>query len=268
MEVARLRPVRNDLVRLKPGVNRASGLPDADLRIWTRVLRELPQGRGTEADVLRWMEGPLREFFPFKRFIGCYGNLSGGRINMLGFLSSGYDPAFLASLDSSFDLKARGCFEWWVANREAFIVDVTGTIDEPNAVRFATRRSLDEIERFSLGIVAAHGVIDPFVNAGTYFSFSGVPGTQPQRTLAALDLIVPVLHALYLQTRQAERSAVDLMVLTARQRDLVDLALMGLSDKAIASRLAISENTVGNHFRTIFAKLGITKRSQLVALLK
>ncbi|SHL38011.1 regulatory protein, luxR family [Bradyrhizobium lablabi] len=124
------------------------------------------------------------------------------------------------------------------------------------------------MKRFSLGVVAAHGVIDPFVNAGTYISFSGVPGTQPKRTLAALDLIAPVLHTLFLRTKQAEESTIDLMVLTDRQRELVDLAVMGLSDKAIASRLAISDHTVGNHFRAIYAKLGIGKRSQLIALLK
>jgi DNA-binding CsgD family transcriptional regulator len=44
--------------------------------------------------------------------------------------------------------------------------------------------------------------------------------------------------------------------------------LKGLSDKAIASRLAISDHTVGSHLRAIFARLGISKRSQLIALLK
>jgi DNA-binding CsgD family transcriptional regulator len=49
---------------------------------------------------------------------------------------------------------------------------------------------------------------------------------------------------------------------------LVDLATQGLSDKEIALRLGISHNTVGNHFRAIYARLGISKRSQLIALLK
>jgi DNA-binding NarL/FixJ family response regulator len=41
-----------------------------------------------------------------------------------------------------------------------------------------------------------------------------------------------------------------------------------LSDKAIASRLSISDHTVGNHFRAIYARLGITRRSQLTSTLK
>ena len=64
------------------------------------------------------------------------------------------------------------------------------------------------------------------------------------------------------------RSPIDLAKLTERQRQLVDLALIGLPDKTIATRLGISENTVGNHFRGIYERLGITKRSQLIAALK
>jgi DNA-binding NarL/FixJ family response regulator len=79
---------------------------------------------------------------------------------------------------------------------------------------------------------------------------------------------VPVLHTLFLATKQATHSAVDLTALTDRQRDLVDLAAQGLSDKEIALRLEISHNTVGNHFSAIYARLGISKRSQLIALLK
>ncbi|KRR28007.1 LuxR family transcriptional regulator [Bradyrhizobium lablabi] len=247
----------------------ASDLSEADFQAWTRTLRELPQrGRLTEADVLAWVEGPLRHFFPFEKFIGLYGTLSGGRVRILWFLSSGHDPEFLAGLEDSFDLKMRGCFEWWVSNRKPFIVDMTGPVDEAGVRRFITRRSLEEIERFSLGAIAAHGIIDPFMLAGTYFSFSGVPGAQPRRTLTALELIAPVLHMLYLHTKQATKSAVDLTLLTDRQRALVDLARNGLSDKEIASQLAISDHTVGNHFRAIYAKLGIGKRSQLIALLK
>ena len=189
-----------------------------DLKAWIRALSLLPVAPMIETDVLAWVEGPLRQFFPFKRFLGGYGSLSGGRIEMRSWVTSGHAPEFLAGLESKFDLKARGCFAWWVSNRKAFILDKTGAMDEAGLAILATRRELEEIERFSLGVVAAHGVIDPVVNAGTYISFSGVRRTQRKRTLAALDLIAPVLHSLFLQTKQAERSVIDLMSLTDRQK--------------------------------------------------
>ena len=233
-----------------------------DLKAWITALSAVPSGSIADDQIRRWVEGPLRTFFPFQRFLGAYGRLSGGRIRMRNLVTSGHEDAFIASLEDAFDLTLRGCFAWWVQNRAAFILDPA---DPPP---FATARELEEVKKFSLGVTAAHGVIDPFANTGTYLSFSGVAADDPVRTRAALNLIAPVLHALFLATEQVAKSPVDLARLTDRQRELVDLALMGLPDKTIATRLGISENTVGNHFRGIYERLGITKRSQLIAALK
>jgi len=258
--VAEIESVLKTDISLKPS--------SLDFGAWIGALNGLPKAPMTGRDVLTWIEGPLRQFFPFERFLGSYGQMSGGRIRRRSLVTSGYDQEFLASLENTFDVKSRGCFAWWVTNRKPFMLDKTGGRDEAGVFIFATKRELEEIERFSLGVVAAHGVLDPFANAGTYISFAGVPNNQPKQTLAALDLIAPVLHMLFLAIKQPDESRVDLTVLTDRQRELVDLALEGLSDKAIASRLAISDHTVGNHFRAIYVQLSISKRSQLIALLK
>ena len=244
------------------------GRADIDLEHWIVALRSLPTGSVAEGDVLAWVEGPLRGFFPFDRFLGCYGRLSGGRIQMRSLVSSGYSSEFLCRIENKFDASSRSCFAWWVSNRRPFILDEAGAFDQTGAAIHPSEQELEEITRFSLGAVAAHGVIDPFVPAGTYISFAGVPRKHPARTLAWLEIIAPVLHTLYLRTVQAAKSAVDLSTLTDRQRELVDLVLEGLPDKVIASRLAISDNTVGNHFRSIYARLGVRSRSQLIALLK
>jgi DNA-binding CsgD family transcriptional regulator len=253
-------PVFKSDVSLKP-----SGL---HFEAWIDALNALPKPPMTESDILAWVEGPLRRFFPFERFLGSYGQLAGGRIRRRSLATSGYTNEFLASLENEFDVKSRGCFAWWVSNRRPFLLDKTGGQDEAGVSIFATKRELEEIERFNLGVVAAHGVVDPFANAGTYLSFAGVPGGRAKQIIASLDLIAPVLHMLFLAIKQPEESKVDLTVLTDRQRELVELALEGLSDKAIALRLSISDHTVGNHFRAIYAQLGVGKRSQLIALLK
>jgi DNA-binding CsgD family transcriptional regulator len=233
-----------------------------DIKTWIGALSEIPAGSVGEDQILSWVEGPLRRFFPFQKFLGAYGRLSGGRIRMRNMVTSGHNPAFIASLENAFDLTSRGAFAWWVQNRAAFVLDPAS----PPA--FASKRELEEMRHFSLGITAAHGVIDPFANTGTYISFSGVAPDHHVRTRASLNLIAPVLHALFLATEQVSKSPIDLAKLTDRQRELVDLALMGLPDKTIATRLGISENTVGNHFRGIYERLGITKRSQLIAALR
>ncbi len=62
------------------------------------------------------------------------------------------------------------------------------------------------------------------------------------------------------------RALAELSRLTAAERSVVRLAAGGYDNAAIAAELCVSPNTVKTHLRHIFEKLGVTSRSQLVAL--
>jgi DNA-binding CsgD family transcriptional regulator len=51
--------------------------------------------------------------------------------------------------------------------------------------------------------------------------------------------------------------------LTSREREVVALAAEGLSNREIGARLYLSEGTARNYLSTAFAKLGVSRRSQL-----
>jgi len=51
--------------------------------------------------------------------------------------------------------------------------------------------------------------------------------------------------------------------LSQREREIVELVTQGLSNKAISSRLDLSENTVRNHLSNIMEKLGMQNRVQV-----
>lgn len=53
--------------------------------------------------------------------------------------------------------------------------------------------------------------------------------------------------------------------LTTRERQVVECVARGLSTKAVAARLHISEWTVQDHLKAIFAKFGVSTRAELVA---
>ena len=55
--------------------------------------------------------------------------------------------------------------------------------------------------------------------------------------------------------------------LTAREREIAVLVADGLTTKEVAERLFLSARTVSNHLQNAYAKLGITKRTELGAAL-
>jgi len=56
----------------------------------------------------------------------------------------------------------------------------------------------------------------------------------------------------------------DLAMLTAREREILDLVASGATNQEIADRLFISEKTVRNHLTAIFDKIGVSSRSQAI----
>lgn len=54
-----------------------------------------------------------------------------------------------------------------------------------------------------------------------------------------------------------------LRTLSSREREIANLLAGGLSNKEIAQRLELAEQTVKNHIHVAFVKLRIRKRAQL-----
>ena len=54
-------------------------------------------------------------------------------------------------------------------------------------------------------------------------------------------------------------------LLSARQRQVMELAAAGLSNKEIARSLDIRPETVKSYLKSVFAKLGVERRAQAVS---
>jgi len=59
-----------------------------------------------------------------------------------------------------------------------------------------------------------------------------------------------------------------LAALSEREREVLELAASGMSNKEIAERLVISSNTVKFHLRTIYSRLGVHNRVQAAQALQ
>jgi DNA-binding NarL/FixJ family response regulator len=77
-------------------------------------------------------------------------------------------------------------------------------------------------------------------------------------------LIAPTVAARLLRTLSRPRKAAtfDADQLTRREREVLALIAAGRSNKRIAFELGIAEKTVKTHVGHVFAKLGVTDRTQ------
>ncbi len=62
-----------------------------------------------------------------------------------------------------------------------------------------------------------------------------------------------------------DRGPLDLSLLSVREREILSAAVTGLSARDIASRFSLSEATVRSHLASIYAKVEVTGRVELLA---
>lgn len=94
-----------------------------------------------------------------------------------------------------------------------------------------------------------HGILD---------GEAPVPRSMAQRLLAEFKMTGTATDA----------AMADVELLTSREREILALVATGATNRDIATRLFISENTVKNHLKNIMAKLHIQNRVQLAGLVK
>ena len=97
----------------------------------------------------------------------------------------------------------------------------------------------------------------------------GLKFTRPRETVVTrevpVEVRVPVSTTGPFVRNQAR---VDQLGLTPRELDILEAMAAGLSNREIAERLFVSENTVKTHAGRVFDKLAAKRRTQAVQLAK
>ena len=76
-----------------------------------------------------------------------------------------------------------------------------------------------------------------------------------------LEAIHNIIHTL---GTMRYKESFGISELHGRELEVLKLAAMGMTNKDIASRLNISEHTVGSHFVNIFRKIAVESRTEAV----
>jgi DNA-binding NarL/FixJ family response regulator len=121
---------------------------------------------------------------------------------------------------------------------EARIVMLTSMADN--------RRILDALEAGASGYLLKHAGPDELLGAIRAAAAGEVP-LDPKAARALLD---------------SRRTPAADKALSAREQEVLQLVAQGLANKQIARKLAISERTVKAHLTNIFARIGVSDRTQ------
>lgn len=209
-----------------------------------------------------WTRTHLRTIFPHEALVCGYGHRHAG----------GFANDYVIPIDCPIEhLQA-------IRNR-------AGGIDTPILRRsIATRRPqlfegerpwpdvpedwLNSYRRCELGNTAAHAFEDAERCIGTYHSFHRIPGPLTSAHADALKRIVPTMHKLLCSVidHLNEENPFKMLLsgLTNREYDLLRWLRISKTNAEIAQLTELSENTVKHHLSSIYDKLGVDNRTQLV----
>jgi two-component system, NarL family, nitrate/nitrite response regulator NarL len=125
---------------------------------------------------------------------------------------------------------------------------------------------LDADEATVVGCAAA-GVVGYLTRDTTAAELVQAVERVAQGELVCPPRIVETLFR-WLSRRPGHMSASALDTLTRREREVIELVGHGLSNRQIADRLYIQVATVKSHVHSILTKLGLDRRTEVVALLR
>ena len=89
-----------------------------------------------------------------------------------------------------------------------------------------------------------------------------------ERDRAVLDLLAPHLSLIrqrHLRQATAPLTSPAAEVLTARQREILQLVASGMTNREIAATLYIAPGTVRKHLENVYATLAVRNRAQAIA---
>ena len=94
----------------------------------------------------------------------------------------------------------------------------------------------------------------------------GIKLTKPREKVILREVLVPSGAPAAAASFTLNQPQLDALGITPRELEILSLIAQGLSNREIADRLFVSENTVKTHCSRAFDKLGARRRTQAVQL--
>lgn len=101
-----------------------------------------------------------------------------------------------------------------------------------------------------------------------WFFMGQLPAKVYFTIVGILFLALGTLVGLQFRKKRVEAQVTkvaDSTILSQREKEVLEHLIAGLSNKEIADRLFVSENTIKKHVNSIYTKLGVGRRTQAIA---
>jgi DNA-binding CsgD family transcriptional regulator len=182
--------------------------------------------------------------------------------------------------------KPRQCAAFHRSAVPMIVVDDAGRVLSANrSARLALRRTLADLRRHAIEELAPPDARGDALAAkarrlqtgciGGVFDVVGPDGSRLRALYCAVTISTCGIHLVAFapagwpeeELEPPEHNGADrsVDVVTAREREILQLAADGLSGPTIAERLVLSPGTVKTHFAHIYEKLGVHDRIEAVA---
>jgi DNA-binding NarL/FixJ family response regulator len=161
-------------------------------------------------------------------------------------------------------------------NPRVILLDVG--LQDKNSLRLAetVKKEMADARVIVMDLLPMHEEIAEFVNAGVAgfilkdATFEDFVGTIRSVADGARVLPATMTGTLFSQiatvaVRRGREAALEAVRMTQREREVIALIAVGLSNKEIAHRLNIATDTVKSHVRNVMEKLALHSRLQIAA---
>ena len=210
------------------------------------------------ASYKRFCETELRDLIGHEALLAIIGKVANNNVSILASINCGFPAALLHDAARGSHLASRPLLHLWLRRHEPLFVD------DVTMQKHASAFERDEIERYGLGCLAIHGMVDISGAMGSYFSFSGVPPSSADEVLRRVALVVPHLHTALLGIWRSERVAWADQI-TPKETDLLQYVAAGLSTPEISKSSSRSQATIRNQLHHLMVKLSVNTRTELVS---
>jgi len=209
-----------------------------------------------------WIRNGVRPVFPHEMLVSGYGHLHAGGVSLDYVVTVDFPLRYLQQLRNRAGAIDTPVLRRWFATREPQLFE----LDRPWADVPAAW--LEAFRENGLVNIASHGTYDAEGCVASYVSFHRIPGRLGEAHVDALRRLAPIVHKvlgrvlglLSIEDKFATRFA----GLRPREKEIAQWVGLGKTNGEIARLSRLSENTVKHHLTSIFAKLEVESRAQLV----